>query len=106
MSIARDDQRADILEGRRTGAAAGTLVYLFLWALIVAVPLWRAFGDRWWPLAITSGVVWACSGYLLRGAAVDPAGYDDDEVRRADLVGALSVHAAALLGLVLRMMLL
>ena len=106
MSIARDDRRIAALESRRTGAAVGASAYLLLWALIVAVPFWRAFGDRWWPLAITSGVVWACSGYLLRGAAVDPAGYDDDEVRRADLVGALSVHAAALLGLVLRMMLL
>lgn len=106
MTLIRNPNRTDMLDARRTGAAVGASVYLLLWTLVVAVPLWKAFGDRWWPLAITSGVVWACSGYLLRGAAVDPAGYDDDEVRRADLVGALSVHAAALLGLVLRMMLL
>ena len=106
MTPVRDPNRTAMLDARRTGTAAGASAYLLLWALIVAVPFWRAFGDQWWPLAITSGVVWACFGYLLRGAAVDPAGYDDDEVRQADLVGALSVHATALLGLVLRMLLL
>lgn len=106
MSTARDARRIASLEARRTGAAVGASAYLLLWALVVAGPFWWAFGDRWWPLAITSGIVWACSGYLLRGAAVDPAGYDDDEMRQADLVGALSAHAAALLGLVLRTLLL
>ena len=106
MITDRDPYRAAMLEARRTGAAVGVAVYLLLWTAVVAAPFQKAFGDQWCSLAIAAGVVWACAGYLQRGASVDPAGYDgDDESRRADLVGALSAHAAALLGLVLRMLL-
>lgn len=97
----QDTRQAELAEAR-TETAIGTAMSLAVASMLGTALLYASYGYRAWDVAVAFNTIWACSGYLCRKGEVSPLGYNDEAVRRADLQGALAVHAVAVFALILR----